>query len=132
MTTEKEVFEEPQVEQPEGEKRDLYWYLDRIWTEIKEVSSQIESETRRGGKIAKLRFELRGLRREFDDLAARIGHLVFDAQMAGGKRPALARIEEYDGLFEQMVLLQSKIDAKEEQIAELRKQEEAEAARTEA
>jgi hypothetical protein len=132
MTTEKEVREEPRVEQPEGEKRDLYWYLDRIWTEIKEVSSQIESETRRGGRIAKLRFELRGLRREFDETAARIGHLVFEAQLASGKRPALARIEEYDELFGHMVHLQSQIDAKEELIAELRQQEEAEAATSEA
>ena len=26
MTTEKEVFEEPQVDAPEGEKKDLYWF----------------------------------------------------------------------------------------------------------
>ena len=130
MTTEKEVFEEPRVEEPAGEKKDLYWYLDKIWSEIKEVSSQIEHETRRGGKIAKLRFELRGLRREFDEIAARIGHAVFEAQMTGGKRPALSRVEGYDELFEQLVTLQAKIDTKEEIIAELRQQEEAEAAGT--
>ena len=128
MTTEKEVFEEPQVDAPEGEKKDLYWYLDRIWTEIKDVSSQIEQETRKGGRIARLRFDLRGLRRDLDGVAAQIGHAVYEAQMTSGKRPALSRVEGYDDLLEQMVLLQAKIDKKEEAIAELRQQEEAEAA----
>ena len=128
MTTEKEVFEEPQASAPEGDKKDLYWYLDRIWTEIKEVSSQIEHETRRGGKIARLRFELRGLRRDLDEAAAKIGHAVYEAQMASGKRPALARVAGYDELLEQMVLLQEKIDDKQDAVAELRRQEEAEAA----
>jgi cell division protein FtsB len=132
MSTEKEVFEEAQAGAPEGDRKDLSWYLDKIWTEIKDISTQIEQETRKGGRIARLRFDLRGVRRDLDAAAARIGHAVYEAQMAGGKRPALARIEGYDELFEKMVLLQADIEAKQEEIAELKKQEDAEAAATEA
>lgn len=119
--------EGPQQESREQqeERRDLNWHLERIWNELKELTRQVEDETRRGGKIAKLRFEIRGLRQELESEAARVGELVYEAQMAGGKRPALARVDGYDECVEKMAALRGRIEAKEEEIAVLRGQTEA-------
>lgn len=104
------------------DRRDLSWHLDRIWREIKDLTRQVEQETRRGGRIARLRFEIRGLRQDLEGEAARLGRLVYEAQMAGGKRPALARVEGYDAAVERIADLEARIEAKEEHIVELRRQ----------
>lgn len=103
-------------------KRDLSGHLDRIWREIKELARQVESETRRGGRIARLRFEIRGLRQDLQATAARLGRLVYEAHLAGGKRPALSRLPGYDEAIQRLADLQAQIDGREERIAELRRQ----------
>lgn len=107
-----------------GERRDLSWHLERIWTELKDVTRQLESETRRGGRIAKLHFDMRGLKQEFETEAARLGRLVYEAQMEGGKRPTLSRVDGYDETVERIAALQGRIEALEEEIAELRRDSE--------
>ncbi len=115
--------QEPPVEEgttQEEEKRDLSWHLDRIWDEIKQISRQVEQETRRGGRIARLRFDMRGLRREQAEQTSLLGQLIYDAQMASDKRPTLSRLQGYDELIGKIAGLASQIDAKESEIEELK------------
>ncbi len=104
------------------EKRDLSWHLDRIWQEIKDITRQLESETRRGGQIAKLKLEILGLRRKATEHTSRLGHLVYEAQKTSDKRPTLARVEGYDELVAQIAAVEAEIEAKQEEIAELKAQ----------
>lgn len=129
MSEEQKVEQEAQVGAEGEARKDVYFYLDRIWTEIKEISGQIEHETRRGGRIARLRFDLRGLRRDADDAAARLGHAVYDAHMAAGKEPALKKLDGYDAMIDRIAGIKAMIATKEEEIAELHAKEQAEAAK---
>ncbi|HJO04047.1 MAG TPA: hypothetical protein QGG47_08735 [Acidobacteriota bacterium] len=104
------------------ETRDLSWHLDRIWKEIKDITRQLEGETRRGGQIAKLKLEILGLRRRAGEHTSKLGHLVYEAQKSSDKRPTLARVEGYDDLVAQIAGVESEIDAKQEEIAELKAQ----------
>ena len=107
------------------EKRDLSWHLDRIWQEIKDITRQVESETRRGGQIAKLKLEIHGLRRKVAEHASRLGQLVYEAQKTSDKRPTLSRVEGYDELVAQIAAVEAEIEAKQEEIAELKAQPQA-------
>ena len=123
MTEQQESQTTEQRTSSSGEaKSDAASQLDRIWHEIKDIARQLENETRRGGRIARLRFERRGLRRDFDAVAARVGSLVYEAQMQGGKRPTLSRVQGYDAAIEKMADLRAQIAAKEDEIAELQHQ----------
>ena len=102
-----------------GTKKDLGDHLDRIWRELKEVSQQIERETRRGGKIAKLHYEMRGLRQEVTAHTLRLGQLIYRAQCQSKRRPALARIDGYDELIASIDALSAEIAAKQYRIADL-------------
>lgn len=112
----------PGAGESEEPKRDLSWQLERIWDEIKQISRQVEQETRRGGRIARLRFDIRGLRREVNEQCARLGQLVYEAQKSSDRRPTLARVEGYDDLVANIASIEAQIDDKEAQISELRAQ----------
>jgi len=100
-------------------KRDLGDHLDRIWRDLKEVTQQVERETRRGGKIAKLHYDMRGLRQELSAHTARLGQLIYAAQCRSRRRPALASIDGYDELIASIDALSAKMEAKRQRIAEL-------------
>ena len=130
--TEQAQAQEQEQEQTSGEalgnqdageeKQDLSWHLDRIWQEIKDATRQLESETRRGGQIAKLKLEMLGLRRKATEHTARLGHLVYEAQKTSDKQPTLARVEGYDELVAEIAALEAEIEAKQEEIAKLKAQ----------
>ncbi len=92
------------------ERRDLSWHLDRIWREVKDITRQLESETRRGGLIAKLKLEILGLRRKASEHTSRLGQLVYEAQKTSDKRPTLARVEGYDGLVADIAAVEAEIE----------------------
>ena len=129
--------QEPQAEEPQPgaqteapgsePKYDVSGQLDKIWHEIKDIAKQLESETRRGGRIARLRFDIRGLRRDFDAVGTRVGAMIYEAQMAGGKRPTLSKVAGYDEAIEKMAGVRAQIAAKEDEIAELQRQDATEA-----
>ncbi len=104
------------------ERRDVSWHLDRIWQEIKDITRQLESETRRGGQIAKLKLDILGLRRKANEHTSRLGVLVYEAQKTSDKRPTLARVEGYDGVVADIATVEAEIDAKQEEIAALKAQ----------
>lgn len=126
MTEQQQTSQEQAPNAESEDKRDLSWHLDRIWDEIKQISRQVEQETRRGGRIARLRLDIRGLRRDCSEQAALLGQLIYDAQMAGAKRPTLSRVEGYDDLIAKIAGLHGQVDAKESEIAELKSQGEEE------
>lgn len=131
MSKEQKVEQEAQPGAEGEARKDMYFYLDRIWTEIKEISGQIEHETRRGGRIARLRFDLRGLRRDADEAMARLGVAVYDAHMASGKEPALKKLDGYAAMIDKIAGIKAMIAAREDEIAELQAKEKAEAAAAE-
>jgi len=102
-----------------GAKRDIGEHLDRIWRELKEVTQQVERETRRGGQIAKLHYDTRGLRQEVASHTSRLGQLVYNAQCQSTRRPTLARIAGYDDLIAAIDALNAEIEANRQRIADL-------------
>lgn len=108
-----------QASSTSGMKHDLGEHLDRIWRELKEVTQQVERETRRGGQIAKLHYHMRGLRQEVAAHTSRLGQLVYKAQCGSTRRPALARIEGYDELIASIDALSAEIETKRQRIAAL-------------
>jgi hypothetical protein len=108
--------------EPEAEprsSRDLGTHLDRIWRELKDLTRQVESETRRGGQLAKLHYDIRGLRQERADVATKLGEAVFATHRASARRPALARVPGYDELVAQLDTIEGQIAAKQQAIAAL-------------
>ena len=102
------------------EKRDLSWHLDRVWGEIKDITGQLETETRRGGRIAKLKLEILGLRHRVKEHTARLGNLVYEAQKTSDKRPTLSRVDGYDGIVAEIATVEGEIEAKQGEIVELK------------
>ena len=91
--------------------------LERIWQEIKEISHQVEEETRRSGRIARLRLDSRQLRRQLIEAQACLGKAVFEAYASEGGSVRLEEIEgigdeiaALDGLREQLAVKESEID----------------------
>jgi len=119
-TAEQEKLEEIPAPASGEEKRDLPWHLDRIWQEVKEIGGQLESETRRGGRIAKLKLEILGLRHRANEHTSRLGKLVYEAQKSSDKRPTLSRVEGYDDIVAEIAAVESEMEAKREEIAELK------------
>ena len=102
-----------------GTKHDLSDHLDRIWRELKQVTQQVERETRRGGQIAKLHYDVRGLRQERSTLTARLGQIVYQAQCESTRRPTLARVQGYDELITSIDTVSAQIASKRQRIADL-------------
>ena len=90
--------------------------LERIWSEIKEISHQVEQETRRGGRIARLRLDSRQLRRQLIEVQARLGQAVYEAIASKGGQ---VRLEEIEGIGDEIATLdrlQLETAAKESEI----------------
>jgi hypothetical protein len=119
-TVEQEKLEEIPAPASNEEKRDLSWHLDRIWQEVKEVGGQLESETRRGGRIAKLKLEILGLRHRANEHTSRLGKRVYEAHKSSDKRPTLSRVEGYDDIVAEIAAVESEMEAKRGEIAELK------------
>jgi hypothetical protein len=85
--------------------------LERIWQEIKEISHQVEQETRRSGRIARLRLDSRQLRRQLIEVRARLGKEVFEAFASKGGH---VRLEEIEGIGDELAAL----DRLQEQVAD--------------
>jgi archaellum component FlaC len=93
--------------------------LERIWNEIKEISHQVEQETRRSGRFARLRLDSRQLRRQLIEVQARLGKAVFEAFVSKGGE---IRLEEIEGIGDQIAALdrlQEQVAAKENEIDDL-------------
>lgn len=119
-TAAQEKLEEIPAPASGEEKHDLPWHLDRVWQEIKDIGGQLESETRRGGRIAKLKLEILGLRHRTNEHTSRLGKLVYEAQKSSDKRPTLSRVEGYDDIVAEIAAVESEMEAKREEIAELK------------
>ena len=90
--------------------------LERIWSEIKEISHQVEQETRRSGRIARLRLDSRQLRRQLIEVQARLGQAVFEAHVSKGGKVRLAEIEGIGDEIAALDRLQQQVAAKESEI----------------
>jgi hypothetical protein len=93
--------------------------LERIWSEIKEISRQVEQETRRSGRIARLRLDSRQLRRQLIEAQARLGKAVYEAFSSRGGSILLEEIEGIGDQIAALDRLQEKVAAKEEEIDDL-------------
>jgi transposase len=92
--------------------------LERVWSEIKEISRQVERETRRTGRAARLKLDLRKLMREQDEVRARLGKAVHEAyRQHGGDLPLhevqglAAGVAALDALAEQIHAKQAEADS---------------------
>jgi len=94
--------------------------LDRLWEEIKQISRQVERETRRSGRVARLKLDLRKLRKEIFEVRARLGEAVYGAHRAGGAGQRLDEIEGYAARVAALDRLHSEVDAIEDEIERLR------------
>ncbi len=93
--------------------------LERIWQEIKEISHQVEQETRRSGRIARLRLDSRQLRRQLIEAQACLGKTVCEAHAS---KSGKVRLEEIEGIEEHLATLdrlQESVVAKESEIDSL-------------
>ena len=94
--------------------------IERVWNEIKQISRQVERETKRSGRVARLRLDLRQLRRQRIEVRARLGKAVFEAQVAGGTDLKLQEVEGFAGGVAALDKLEEQIRATEEEIEQLR------------
>ncbi len=94
--------------------------LDRVWSEIKQISKQVEQETRRSGRSARLRLDIRRLRKEIEEVRARLGKAVYEARLEHGDAIALQDIAGLGGGVAALDSLHAEIAAKEAEIDRLR------------
>ena len=92
----------------------------RVWSEIKQISKQVEHETRKSGRVARLRLDIRGLRREQAEVRARLGKAVYEARQEHGDSIALSEVEGFAGGVAALDALTEQITAKEADIEQLR------------
>ena len=71
--------------------------MGRIWSEIKQISKQVEHETRKSGRSARLKLDIRRLRREENEVRARLGKAVYAAREAQGDGISLHEVEGFAG-----------------------------------
>jgi len=94
--------------------------IDRLWNEIKQISKQVEGETRRSGRMARLRLDIRKLEREVIEVRGRLGKAVYDARTAAGDDLKLHEVEGLAGGIAALDSLHEQIAAKEAEIGGLR------------
>ncbi len=94
--------------------------IGRVWSEIKQISKQVEHETRKSGRVARLRLDLRTLRREQVEVRARLGKAVYAARQEHGDSIELSEVEGFAGGGAALDSLGEQIAAKEAEIEELR------------
>ncbi|NKB90146.1 MAG: hypothetical protein GKS06_18215 [Acidobacteria bacterium] len=100
-------------ERQTSSRGDVGRHLDRIWRELKQLTRQVETETRRGGQVARLRYELRGLRQDREALLTRLGAAVYRAQGDADRRPALRNVLGYDDAIEDLRQVDEQIGDRE-------------------
>ena len=94
--------------------------ISRVWSEIKQISKQVEQETRRSGRVARLRLDMRSLRREQVEVRARLGKAVYAASQEQGDSIALSEVEGFAGGVAALDTLSEQITVKEADIEQLR------------
>ncbi len=94
--------------------------IGRVWSEIKQISKQVEQETRKSGRVARLRLDIRGLRHEQAEVRARLGKAVYEARQEHGDSIALSEVEGFAGGVAALDALTEQITAKEADIEQLR------------
>lgn len=94
--------------------------LDRVWEEIKQISRQVERETRRSGRVARLKLDIRKLRKEIFEVRARLGEAVHKAHRAGGGGQRLDEIEGYAARVAALDRLHADVEDLEAEIERLR------------
>ena len=94
--------------------------ISRVWSEIKQISKQVEQETRRSGRVARLRLDMRSLRREQVEVRARLGKAVYSASQEQGDSIALSEVEGFAGGVAALDTLSEQITVKEADIEQLR------------
>jgi hypothetical protein len=87
--------------------------MGRVWREIKQISKQVERETRKSGRSARLKLDIRRLRREQDEVRARLGKAVYEARMAHGDDIALQDVEGFAGGVAALDVLREEIASKQ-------------------
>ncbi|MCH7824020.1 MAG: hypothetical protein IH849_04395 [Acidobacteria bacterium] len=93
--------------------------IGRVWSEIKKISKQVEHETRKSGRVARLRLDLRSLRREQVEVRARLGKAVYEARQEHGDSIALSEVEGFAGAVAALDTLSEQTTAKEAAIEQL-------------
>jgi len=101
--------------------------ISRVWSEIKQISKQVEQETRRSGRVARLRLDIRSLRREQVEVHARLGKAVHAASQEHSDSIALSEVEGFAGGVAALDSVSEQITAKETDIEQLRQADTADA-----
>ncbi len=94
--------------------------IGRVWSEIKQISKQVERETRKSGRIARLKLDIRSLRREEAEVRARLGNAVYAARQEHDDSIALREVEGFAGGVAALDALSKQITAKEAEVEQLR------------
>ena len=110
--------EEPERQEASGNQ--ITDGLERVWSEIKQISKQVENETRRSGRSARLRLDIRRLRKEQSEVRARLGNAVYEALCEHGDEITLQQVEGFAGGVAALEALAADISAKETEINSLR------------
>ena len=125
MSDQTETEPQPQAEaQPETETpragNQFSDGIERVWSEIKQISKQVERETRKSGRVARLKLDIRGLRREEVEIRARLGKAVYAARQEHGDTATLAEVEGFAGGVAALDSLAEQIATKDAEIEQLR------------
>ena len=94
--------------------------LGRVWSEIKQISKQVERETRKSGRVSSLRLDIHRLRREKLAAQSRLGQAVHAALQEHGDSIALSEVEELANSAATVNILIEKIITKEAEVQQLR------------
>ena len=94
--------------------------LGRVWSEIKQISKQVERETRKSGRVSRLRLDIHRLRREKLAAQSRLGQAVHAALQEHGDSIALSEVEEPANSAATVNILIEKIITKEAEVQQLR------------
>jgi|TARA_B100001750_G_C15401073_1_gene542655 uncharacterized Zn finger protein (UPF0148 family) len=94
--------------------------LGRVWSEIKQISKQVERETRKSGRVSRLRLDIHRLRREKLAAQSRLGQAVHAALQEHGDSIALSEVEELANSAATVNILIEKIITKEAEVQQLR------------
>ncbi|HJO30366.1 MAG TPA: hypothetical protein QGG30_07760 [Acidobacteriota bacterium] len=105
------------------EKGQVSEQLGRVWSEIKQISKQVERETRKSGRVSRLRLEIHRLRREKKVAQSQLGQAVHAALQEHGDSIALSEVEELANSAATINILIEKIIAREAEVQQLRQAE---------
>ncbi|MEC7900889.1 MAG: hypothetical protein VX385_03575 [Acidobacteriota bacterium] len=105
------------------EKGQVSEQLGRVWSEIKQISKQVERETRKSGRVSRLRLEIHRLRREKKMAQSQLGQAVHAALQEHGDSIALSEVEELANSAATINILIEKIIAREAEVQQLRQAE---------